>query len=132
MKGITLNDPYPRISYDDAMKYYGTDKPDLRFDMKISEISELVKGKGFKVFDSVEYIGAIKAKGCGEYSRKQLDELTAFVQKPQVGAKGLVYVKCNPDGTFKSSVDKFYGQEDLKSWAEQPNAHPGPSLLVLA
>ncbi|HKL09279.1 MAG TPA: aspartate--tRNA ligase [Bacteroidales bacterium] len=132
IKGITFNDPYPRISYDDAMKYYGTDKPDLRFDMKISEISELVKGKGFKVFDSVEYIGAIKAKGCGEYSRKQLDELTAFVQKPQVGAKGLVYVKCNPDGTFKSSVDKFYGQEDLKSWAEQLNAQPGDLLFVLA
>ena len=132
IKGITFNEPYPRISYDDAMKYYGTDKPDLRFDMKISEISELVKGKGFKVFDSVAYIGAINAKGCGEYSRKQLDELTAFVQKPQVGAKGLVYVKCNPDGTFKSSVDKFYSQEDLKSWAEQLNAKPGDLLLVLA
>src|SRR6056297_2019429 len=132
IKGLTFNEPYPRISYDDAMKYYGTDKPDLRFDMKISEISALVKGKGFKVFDSVEYIGAIKAEGCGEYSRKQLDELTAFVQKPQVGAKGLVYVKCNPDGSFKSSVDKFYQQEDLKSRDEQPNAHPGPSLLVLA
>lgn len=132
IKGITFNEPYPRISYDDAMKYYGTDKPDLRFDMKISEISELVKGKGFKVFDSVAYIGAINAKGCGEYSRKQLDELTAFVQKPQVGAKGLVYVKCNPDGTFKSSVDKFYSQEDLKTWAEQLNAKPGDLLLVLA
>jgi aspartyl-tRNA synthetase len=100
--------------------------------MKISEISELVKGKGFKVFDSVAYIGAINAKGCGEYSRKQLDELTAFVQKPQVGAKGLVYVKCNPDGTFKSSVDKFYSQEDLKTWAEQLNAKPGDLLLILA
>lgn len=132
IKGITFNEPYPRISYDDAMKYYGTDKPDLRFDMKISEISELVKGKGFKVFDSVAYIGAINAKGCGEYSRKQLDELTAFVQKPQVGAKGLVYVKCNPDGTFKSSVDKFYSQEDLKTWAEQLNAKAGDLLLVLA
>jgi aspartyl-tRNA synthetase len=92
----------------------------------------LVKGKGFKVFDSVAYIGAINAKGCGEYSRKQLDELTAFVQKPQVGAKGLVYVKCNPDGTFKSSVDKFYSQEDLKTWAEQLNAKPGDLLLILA
>lgn len=132
IKGITFNEPYPRISYDNAMKYYGTDKPDLRFDMKISEISSLVKGKGFKVFDNVEYIGAIKAKGCGEYSRKQLDELTAFVQKPQVGAKGLVYVKCNPDGTFKSSVDKFYSQEGLKSWAEELNAQPGDLLLVLA
>ncbi|MEE4196279.1 MAG: aspartate--tRNA ligase [Bacteroidales bacterium] len=132
IKGITFNDPYPRISYDDAMKYYGTDKPDLRFDMKISEISGLVKGKGFKVFDAVEYIGAINASGCGEYSRKQLDELTAFVQKPQVGAKGLVYVKCNADGSFKSSVDKFYTQEDLKTWAEQLNAKPGDLLLVLA
>jgi len=132
IKGITFNELYPRISYDDAMKYYGTDKPDLRFDMKISEMSELVKGKGFKVFDSVEYIGAINANGYGEYSRKQLDELTAFVQKPQVGAKGLVYVKCNPDGTFKSSVDKFYSQEDLKAWTEQLNAKPGDLLLVLA
>jgi len=132
IKGITFNEPYPRISYNDAMEYYGTDKPDLRFDMKISEISGLVKGKGFKVFDSVAYIGAINAKGCGEYSRKQLDELTAFVQKPQVGAKGLVYVKCNPDGTFKSSVDKFYSQEDLKTWAEQLNAKPGDLLLILA
>jgi aspartyl-tRNA synthetase len=132
IKGITFNEPYPRISYNDAMEYYGTDKPDLRFDMKISEISGLVKGKGFKVFDSVAYIGAINAKGCGEYSRKQLDELTAFVQKPQVGAKGLVYVKCNPDGTFKSSVDKFYSQEDLKTWAEQLNAKQGDLLLILA
>ena len=132
IKGINFNEPYPRISFDDAMKYYGTDKPDLRFDMKISEISELVKGKGFKVFDSVEYIGAIKAKGCGEYSRKQLDELTAFVQKPQVGAKGLVYVKCNPDESFKSSVDKFYSQEDLKIWAEHMDANSGDLLLVLA
>ncbi|MFO7829274.1 MAG: aspartate--tRNA ligase [Bacteroidales bacterium] len=132
IKGITFKEQYPRISYDDAMKYYGTDKPDLRFDMKISEISELVKGKGFKVFDSVAYIGAINANGCGEYSRKQLDELTAFVQKPQVGAKGLVYVKCNADGTFKSSVDKFYSQEDLKAWAEHMNAKPGDLLLVLA
>jgi aspartyl-tRNA synthetase len=132
IKGINFNEPYPRISFNDAMKYYGTDKPDLRFDMKISEISELVKGKGFKVFDSVEYIGAIKAKGCGEYSRKQLDELTAFVQEPQVGAKGLVYVKCNPDGSFKSSVDKFYSQEDLKIWAEHMGANSGDLLLVLA
>ncbi|MFP4023786.1 MAG: aspartate--tRNA ligase [Thiohalospira sp.] len=132
IKGITFNEPYPRISYDNAMKYYGTDKPDLRFDMKISEISELVKGKGFIVFDSVEYIGAINAQECGEYSRKQLDELTAFVQKPQVGAKGLVYVKCNPDGSFKSSVDKFYSQEDLKLWAEHMGAKPGDLLLVLA
>ncbi|HSH50424.1 MAG TPA: aspartate--tRNA ligase [Bacteroidales bacterium] len=132
IKGITFNVPYPRISYDNAIKYYGTDKPDLRFDMKISEISELVKGKGFKVFDNVEYIGTINANGCGEYSRKQLDELTAFVQRPQVGAKGLVYVKCNPDGSFKSSVDKFYSQEDLKTWADHINARPGDLLLVLA
>ncbi|MFC2151256.1 aspartate--tRNA ligase [Bacteroidota bacterium] len=132
IKGITINEAFPRISYDDAMKYYGSDKPDLRFDMKLQEITSIVQGKGFKVFDSVEYIGGINAKKCAEYSRKQLDELTAFVQKPQVGAKGLVYVKYNSDGTFKSSVDKFYSQDDLKEWAEALHAEPGDLLLVLA
>ena len=132
IKGLTFNEKFPRILYDDAMKYYGSDKPDLRFDMKFSELTEIAQGKGFKVFDSVEYIGGINAKNCAEYSRKKLDELTAFVQKPQVGAKGLVYVKYNSDGTFKSSVDKFFSVEDLKNWADHMNAEPGDLLLVLA
>ena len=132
IKGLSFNEYFPRISYDDAMNYYGSDKPDLRFDMKFAELTDIAQGKGFKVFDSVEYIGGINAKECAMYSRKQLDELTAFVQKPQVGAKGMVYVKCNTDGTFKSSVDKFFSQEDLKVWANTMNAEPGDLLLVLA
>jgi len=132
IKGITFNEKFPRISYQDAMKYYGSDKPDLRFDMKFVNLTDTVQGKGFKVFDSAEYIGGIKAESLGNYSRKQLDELTAFVQKPQIGAKGLVYVKCNEDGSYKSSVDKFFSQDDLKSWAELFGAKPGDLLLILA
>ncbi|HRW61836.1 MAG TPA: aspartate--tRNA ligase [Bacteroidales bacterium] len=132
VKGITFNETFPRITYDNAMKYYGSDKPDLRFDMKFVVLTEITKGKNFQVFDNAEYVGGICAKGCSEYSRKQLDELTAFVQRPQVGAKGLVYVKCNNDGTFKSSVDKFYGEEDLKNWAKQFNAEMGDLILILA
>jgi aspartyl-tRNA synthetase len=132
IKGLNFEEKFPRITYDDAMKFYGSDKPDIRFDMKFTEITEIAQGKDFKVFDSVEYIGGICAKGCAEYSRKQLDALTAFVQRPQVGAKGMVYVKYNTDGTFKSSVDKFFSQEDLKTWAEAMNAVPGDLLLVLA
>lgn len=132
IKGLNFKEKFPRITYDDAMKFYGSDKPDIRFDMKFTEITELAQGKNFEVFDSVEYIGGICAKECAEYTRKQLDALTDFVRKPQVGANGLVYVKCNADGTFKSSVDKFFSQEDLKIWAEAMNASPGDLLLVLA
>jgi aspartyl-tRNA synthetase len=132
IKGISFNDNFPRISYDDAMKYYGSDKPDLRFGMKFTEITDIAQGKGFKVFDSVEYVGGIVAGNCADYSRKQLDQLTAFVQKPQVGAKGLVYVKYNTEGTFKSSVDKFFTPEDLKTWADSMNAKEGDLLLILA
>ncbi|MBU8891325.1 MAG: aspartate--tRNA ligase [Bacteroidales bacterium] len=132
VKGAKFEESFPRITYDDAMNYYGSDKPDLRFGMKFSEITEIAQGKGFKVFDSVEYIGGIVANGCAEYSRKKVDELTAFVQKPQVGAKGLVYVKYNQDGTFKSSVDKFFSPDNLKSWADFMNAKPGDLLLILA
>ncbi len=132
IKGINFNEPFQRITYDDAMKYYGSDKPDLRFGMRFFELTDKAKGKGFVVFDSVEYIGGFCAKGCSEYSRKQLDELTLFVQRPQVGAKGLVYVKYNTDGTFKSSVDKFYTPEELKSWADYMEAQPGDLLLILA
>lgn len=125
-------DRFPRITYDEAIQYYGSDKPDLRFDMKISELTSLVQGKGFKVFDSAEYVGGICASGCAGYSRKQLDELTDFVKKPQVGAQGLVYVKYNEDKTFKSSVDKFFGKADLMRWAEALNAQPGDLMLILA
>lgn len=132
IKGLSFKEKYPRISYADAMKFYGSDKPDLRFEMKFSDLTDIVKGKNFKVFDSVEYVGGINVQNCAGYSRKQLDELTEFVQRPQVGAKGLVYVKYNEDGTFKSSVDKFYNQEDLKTWAQLMNAQPGDLMLVLA
>ncbi|MFO8236420.1 MAG: aspartate--tRNA ligase [Bacteroidales bacterium] len=132
VKKYTYSEKFPRLQYDDAIKYYGTDKPDLRFDMKISEITSLVQGKGFNVFDKAEYIGGITATGLAGYSRKQLDELTDFVQKPQVGANGLVYVKYNEDGTFKSSVDKFFGEDDFKEWAKALNATFGDLMLVLA
>ena len=125
-------DRFPRITYDDAIKYYGTDKPDLRFAMKIAEITQEVQGSGFKVFDDAGYVGGITAAGCAGYSRKQLDELTDFVKKPQVGAKGLVYVKYNEDGTFKSSVDKFFEEQDFIKWARAMNANPGDLMLILA
>jgi len=121
-----------RISYADAMKYYGCDKPDIRFDMKFVELNEIVKNKGFKVFDDAELVIGICAKGCAEYSRKQLDELTEFVKKPQIGATGLVYLRYNTDGSIKSSVDKFYNQVELDKWIEQFKALPGDLILVLA
>lgn len=122
----------PRMSYADAMKYYGSDKPDIRFDMKFKELTEIAKGKGFNVFDQSEIIVGICAKGCAEYTRKQLDELTEFVKRPQIGAKGLVYVKYNADGTLKSSVDKFYTEEHLKDWAHHFEAEPGDLILILS
>jgi aspartyl-tRNA synthetase len=131
VKGIDMPS-VPHMSYDDAMKYYGSDKPDTRFEMKFVELNEVAKGKGFQVFDSAELVVGICAKGCAEYTRKQLDELTEFVKKPQIGAKGLVYVQCKADGTFKSSVDKFYSAEELKKWAEKFNAQPGDLLFVLS
>jgi aspartyl-tRNA synthetase len=127
-----LEGPFPQMSYDVAMEKYGNDKPDIRFGMRIRDLTALVQGKDFKVFDSAEYIGGINANGCAEYSRKQLDALTAFVTKPQIGAKGLVWVKYNEDGTFKSTVDKFFNEQDLKQWAEKFNAKPGDLLLILA
>lgn len=131
VKGIELEE-VKRMTYADAMKYYGNDKPDLRFDMKFVELNDLAKGKGFSIFDSAELVVGICAQGAGEYTRKQLDELTNWVKRPQIGAKGLVYVKCNEDGTYKSSVDKFYSNEDLKAWAEKMDAKPGDLLLVLS
>jgi aspartyl-tRNA synthetase len=117
VKGIDMPS-VPHMTYADAMKYYGSDKPDTRFDMKFVELNEVAQGKGFQVFDSAELVVGICAQGCAEYTRKQLDELTEFVKRPQIGAKGLVYVQYKSDGTFKSSVDKFYSAEDLKQWAK--------------
>jgi len=130
--GVEIKNAFPRLTYDEAMEKYGSDKPDMRFEMFISDITGIVKGKGFRVFDDAEYTGAICAPGCSEYSRKELDELTEFVKKPQIGAKGMIHVKVRTDGTFKSSVDKFYQQEDLKKWAEKLNAKKGDLLLLLS
>ncbi len=131
VKGVDLAE-FPRMTYAEAMKYYGCDKPDTRFEMKFVEITDIAKGKNFPVFDSSELIVGICAKGCSEYSRKQLDALVDFVKRPQVGAKGLVYVKYGTDGVLKSSVDKFYAQEDLKKWADAMGAQQGDLLLVLS
>lgn len=122
----------PRMEYADAMKFYGSDKPDIRFEMKFVELNEITQNKGFKIFDEAELVVGINAKGCANYSRKQLDKLTDFVRKPQIGAKGLIYVKYNEDGSFKSSVDKFYSQDDLKVWAEKLDSKPGDLMLVLS
>jgi aspartyl-tRNA synthetase len=131
VKNVEIED-FPWMPYADAMKYYGSDKPDLRFGMKFVELNDVAQGKGFKVFDDAELVVGFNAEGCGEYSRKQLDKLTDFVKKPQIGAKGLVYVKCNADGTYKSSVDKFFDQEALKAWAEKMEAKAGDLLFVLS
>jgi aspartyl-tRNA synthetase len=131
VKGIELTD-FPRMTYADAMKYYGNDKPDTRFDMRFVELNEVAKGKDFAIFNEAQLIVGICAKGCAEYTRKQLDELTEFVKRPQLGAKGLIYVKYNADGSLKSSVDKFYSEADLKIWAERLQAQPGDLLLILS
>ena len=131
VKGIDI-ETMPRMTYAEAMKTYGSDKPDIRFGMKFVELNDVAKGKGFKVFDDAELVVGINAEGCGNYSRKQLDKLTDFVKKPQVGARGLVYVKYNENGTFKSSVDKFFSQEDLNIWAEKSGAKPGDLMLILS
>jgi aspartyl-tRNA synthetase len=132
VKGIDFDYEFPRISYDEAMKLYGSDKPDIRFGMQFVELNDLTQGKGFQVFDDAELVVGINAEGCAEYSRKQLDQLTDFVKKPQIGAKGLVYVKYNEDGTFKSSVDKFFDENALKVWAEKFGTKPGDLMLILA
>jgi aspartyl-tRNA synthetase len=122
---------FPRMTYDEAMLRFGSDKPDLRFGMEFVDLSSSAKGKGFPVFDSAESVLAICAPGCAEYTRKQIDELTEWIKRPQIGAKGLVYVKYEADGSIKSSVDKFYTPEDLKSWVEQCGAKPGDLLFLL-
>jgi len=129
--GVDIPDPLPRMSWYDAMDNYGSDKPDIRFGMKINEITENVKGFGFSVFDSCEYVGAICVPGCAEYTRKQTDELTEWVKRPQVGAKGLVYIKVNADGSIKSSVDKFYTPEQLQAIADKCGAQKGDIIFVL-
>ena len=131
IKGIDLPN-FPHMTFDEAMAKYGSDKPDLRFDMPFYELTDLVKGKGFVVFDSVEAVIGICAKGAASYTRKQIDELTDFVKKPQIGAKGLVYARYNEDGTLKSSVDKFYTEDDIKAWANRMGAEPGDLILILA
>jgi aspartyl-tRNA synthetase len=131
VRGVEL-ESFPRMTYADAMKYYGSDKPDTRFDMKFVGLNEVTQGKGFVVFDSAELVVGICAKGCAEYTRKQIDELTEFVKKPQIGAKGLVWVRYAADGSLKSSVDKFYSPEDLKIWAEKFSAEPDDLMLLLA
>lgn len=131
VKGVEFEE-FPRMPYAEAMEKYGSDKPDIRFGMTFVDLSEVAKGKDFSVFDSAEYIGGICAKGCSEYSRKQLDDLTNFVKRPQIGAKGLVYIKYNTDGTVKSSIDKFYSADELQKWAGLFGAQPGDLVLILS
>ena len=130
MKGLTF-DKFPRITWHDAMRRYGSDKPDIRFGMEFVELNDVAKGKGFGLFDNAELVVGICAEGCAEYTRKQLDALTDFVKRPQVGAGGMVYIKYNADGTFKSSVDKFYTQDDQKAIADKFGAKPGDLMLIL-
>ena len=132
VKDIDFVDPFPRMTWADAMKYYGCDKPDTRFEMKFVEIKDLTVGKGFAVLDDAEYVGAICAPGCASYTRKQLDQLTDFVKRPQIGAKGMMWVKVEQDGSIKSSVSKFYTEEELRTWADRCEAKPGDLILILA
>jgi aspartyl-tRNA synthetase len=129
---VEIEAAFEKMPYDRAMAEYGTDKPDLRFEMKLKELTSSVQGKGFQVFDGAEYVGGICAQGCAGYSRKELDVLTDFVTRQQIGAKGLIYLRYNEDGTFKSTVDKFFREEDLKSLAEQFQARSGDLILILA
>ena len=131
VKGVDFDQPFIRMTFEDAMNIYGNDKPDLRFGMKIHEVTDKVKGKGFSIFDNADYIGGICAEGCSEYTRKQLDELTEWVKRPQIGALGLIYIKYNADGTFKSSVDKFFNSEEQKSLADYFQAKPGDLIFLL-
>jgi aspartyl-tRNA synthetase len=132
VKGIDLAE-VPRMSFDEAMRLYGSDKPDTRFGMQFVSLSpDLVGGKGFPVFDNAELVIGINAKGCGEYTRKQIDELTDFVKRPQIGATGLIYFRHNADGTLKSSVDKFYNEDDLKKWSQAFKSEPGDLILIMA
>ena len=130
--GVEFEGGFPRMSWHEAMEYYGSDKPDIRFGMRFCDITKEAWGKDFVVFDSAEYVGAIRAEGAAVYTRKQIDALTDYVKRPQIGAKGMVYIRCEADGTYKSSVDKFYGQEDLKVIAEKTGAKAGDLILILS
>jgi aspartyl-tRNA synthetase len=132
VKNIDFTEPFPRMTWNDAMRIYGSDKPDIRFGMPFVEITDLVKGKGFSVMEDAELTVGICAKGCAGYTRKQLDQLTDFVRRPQVGAKGLVWVKFEADGAIKSSVSKFFSEEDLRAWGERMDAQAGDLLLLLS
>ena len=131
VRGVELVETFPRMTYAEAMEKYGSDKPDIRFGMEFIDLTNLTQGKEFVVFDSAEIILGINASGCSEYTRKQLDELTEWLKRPQIGASGLVYIKYNTDGTFKSSVDKFYSQDDLKAIAQKAQAQAGDLILLL-
>ena len=130
-RGIEFTEPFPRMPWADAMKYYGSDKPDIRFGMKFVELKDLTEGHDFVVFDSAEYVGGICAEGCASYTRKQIDALTDFVKRPQIGAKGLVWIKVEADGSIKSSIGKFYSEEDLKKMTDRCGAKPGDMVLIL-
>ncbi len=132
VRGVNFEGAFPRMTYAEAMEKYGSDKPDIRFGMEFVDFTELTQNKGFKVFDDSEVVLAINAQDCSEYTRKQLDELIEWVKRPQIGAKGMIYLKCNSDGTFKSSVDKFYSPEELALWAEKANAKAGDLLFLLS
>ncbi len=131
-RDVEFEGEFPRMTYADAMEKYGSDKPDIRFGMEFNDMNSVTKNKGFKIFDDAELVLGIVAEDCAIYTRKQLDALTKWVQRPQVGAKGLVYAKYNDDGTFKSSVDKFYSQEDLQEWADLTGAKPGDLMFILS
>jgi aspartyl-tRNA synthetase len=131
VKNVDFEGAFPRMTYAEAMEKYGSDKPDIRFGMEFQDLTSLTQGKDFVVFDSAESVLAINVSGAAEFTRKQLDELTDWVKRPQIGAKGLVYMRYNLDGTFKSSVDKFYDSAELEKWAGQTNMKPGDLLLVL-
>ncbi len=132
VKDIDFAEPFPRMTWHDAMRLYGSDKPDTRFGMQFVELKDLTSGSGFSVMDDAEYVGAIVAPGCAEYTRKQLDQLTDFVKRPQVGAKGMMWVKLEKDGSIKSSVGKFFTDDQLKKWLERGDAKPGDLMLILA
>lgn len=132
VKDLDFADPFPRMTWADAMRLYGSDKPDTRFGMQFVELKDLTTGKGFAVMDDAEYVGAIVAPGCADYTRKQLDQLTEFVKRPQVGAKGMMWVKLENDGSIKSSVGKFYSDDELRGWLERGGANPGDLMLILA
>ena len=132
LRGVEIKENFQRMTWADAMKYYGSDKPDIRFEMKFVELMDVMKGYGFSVFDNAAYIGAICAKGAASYTRKQLDQLTDFVKRPQIGAKGMVYARVEADGQVKSSVDKFYTQDVLQQMKDACEAQPGDLILILS